>query len=399
MVDEARDSLESWREEFPILAHTTYMISNSLGAMPRGAARSLADYAETWATRGVRAWEDRWWEMALEVGNRVGAIIGAPAGSVSMHDNVTIAQTAALSCLRPSGRRRKIVCSAADFPSMVYLYRAQKDLGFELHVVSAGNDLNVTEDHIVAAVDEETLAVAFSHVLFRTSFIVDPRPVVERARQVGALSILDVYQSAGIVPLDVRGLDVDFATGGCLKWLCGGPGNGFLYTRPELLRSLTPRFTGWMAMANPFAFDIDDTELREDAMRMMNGTPAIPAYYAAIPGLEVIAEVGVERIRAKSRRMTARLLERVDRHGWPTITSRDPERVAGTVAISIPDALPVSRALKARDVLVDYRPRVGIRVSPHFYNTEAEVDHLVSELASIVAAGSYAATPAASRVT
>jgi kynureninase len=399
MPDAPEDDLASWREEFPILARTTYMISNSLGAMPRGAARSLADYAETWATRGVRAWEDRWWEMALEVGNRVGAVIGAPAGSVSMHDNVTIAQMAALSCLRPNGRRRKIVCSAADFPSMVYLYRAQQDLGFEVRVVSAGGTLNVTEDRLAEAVDDETLAVAFSHVLFRTSFIVDPRPVLEKARRVGAFTMLDVYQSAGIAPLDVTGLGVDFATGGCLKWLCGGPGNGFLYTRPDLLPTLTPRFTGWVAMANPFAFDIDDIGLREDAMRMMNGTPAIPAYYAAIPGLEVIGQVGVERIRAKSKRMTERLLAHLDARGWPTATSRDPERVAGTIAIDLPDALPISRELKARDILVDYRPRVGIRVSPHFYNTEAEIDHLVSELASILASGQYGNTGSVSRVT
>ena len=239
MPDAREDDLASWRDEFPILARTTYMISNSLGAMPRGAARSLADYADTWATRGVRAWEERWWEMALEVGNRVGAVIGAPAGSVSMHDNVTTAQMVALSCLRPQGRRRKIVCSAADFPSMIYLYRAQQDLGFELQVVPAGDDLNVTEDRLAEAVDDATLVVAFSHVLFRTSFIVDPRPVVEKARRVGAFAMLDVYQSAGIVPLDVMGLGVDFATGGCLKWLCGGPGNGFLYTRPDLLRTLT----------------------------------------------------------------------------------------------------------------------------------------------------------------
>jgi len=399
MPDAREDPLDRWREEFPILARATYMISNSLGAMPRGAARSLAEYAETWATRGVRAWEDRWWEMALEVGNRVAAVIGAPAGSVSMHDNVTIAQMAALSCLTPRGSRRKIVCSAADFPSMVYLYRAQRDLGFELQVVSSGGDLNVTEDRIADAVDEQTLAVAFSHVLFRTSFIVDPRPVIEQAHRVGAITILDAYQSAGIVPLNVEELGVDFATGGCLKWLCGGPGNGFLYTRPELLRTLTPRFTGWMAMANPFAFDIEDTALREDAMRMMNGTPAIPAYYAAIPGLEVITAVGVERIRAKSKRMTARLLAHLDDHGWATATARDPERVAGTVAIDLPDALPISRLLKARDILVDYRPRVGIRVSPHFYNTEAEVDHLVSELGAIVASGLDAQPASGSRVT
>src|SRR5512140_1154496 len=200
------DPFATWRDEFPILGRTLYLISNSLGAMPRGAARSLAEYADTWATRGVRAWEERWWEMSLEVGSAVGSIIGAPAGSVCMHDNVTSAQMAVLSCLKPEGRRRTIVCTAADFPSVIRLYRAQIPLGFDLRVVPPGADLNVDEQRLVEAIDETTILVAFSHVLFRTSFIVDPRPVVERARQVGALTMLDVFQSAGIVPLDVTGL-------------------------------------------------------------------------------------------------------------------------------------------------------------------------------------------------
>jgi len=398
MLEASPEPLESWRDEFPILHRSIYMISNSLGAMPRAAALSLAEYAETWATRGVRAWEERWWEMAGEVGNKVAAIIGAPAGTVSMHDNVTAAQMVALSCLTPVGRRRKIVCAAADFPSMVHLYRAQASLGFELHVVPAGNDLNVTEDRLADAVDEDTLVVAFSHVQFRTSFIVDPGPVIERARRVGALTMLDVYQSAGIVPLSVGELNVDFVSGGCLKWLCGGPGNGFLYARPGLLGRLRPRFTGWLALARPFAFDIEDGELREDGMRMMNGTPPIPAYYAALPGLDIVSRVGVGPIREKSRRMTAHLLDLVGERGWRTATSRDPERVAGTVAIDVPDALPASRALKARDVLVDYRPNVGIRVSPHFYNTFDELDRLVRTLEEVLSSRDFGAAPS-SRVT
>jgi kynureninase len=398
MLPASPDPLASWRDEFPILERTVYLISNSLGAMPRAAAQSLAEFADTWATRGVRAWEDRWWEMALEVGNRIAAVIGAPAGSVSMHDNVTTGQMIALSCLEPRGRRRKIVCSAADFPSVLHLYRAQRSLGFDVQVVSAGDSLNVAEDRLVEAVDEDTLLVAFSHVLFRTSFIVDPRPVVERARAVGALTMLDVYQSAGIVPLNVEELGVDFATGGCVKWLCGGPGNGYLYTRPDLLATLRPRFTGWLALMNPFAFEIDESDLRTDAMRMMNGTPPIPAYYAAMPGLDIVARVGVDRIREKSIRMTAHLLDLVDRRGWTSPTSRDPERVAGTVAIGVPDALPAARGLKARDVLVDYRPRVGIRASPHFYNTFDELDRLAHTLDDVLASRDFGDT-SSSRVT
>src|SRR2546426_6629413 len=273
--------LERWRDEFPILARAVYMISNSLGAMPRRAAQHLAEYAEIWATRGVRGWEDRWWEMPLEIGNKIARIIGAPAGSVSMHENVTTAHLVALSCLRPastssaSGRRR-LVCCEMDFPSMIYLYRAQQAAGpgsYDLRIVPAEPDLTVRTDRMLEAIDDSTAVVAFSHVLFRTSYIMDAASIIARAHEVGAAVILDTYQSAGIVPLDVTALNVDFTVGGCLKWLCGGPGNAFLYTRPDLLKTARPAFTGWLSRAHPFDFDIAGGEARDDAMRMMNGTP------------------------------------------------------------------------------------------------------------------------------
>jgi kynureninase len=393
------DDLARWRDEFPIVSRTVYMISNSLGAMPRQTARYLAEYADTWATRGVRAWEERWWEMPAEIGNRIARIVGAAPGTVSMHENVTTAHMVALSTLRPSGARRRIVCTAMDFPSMVYLYRAQQAAGFELHVVPAEDDLSVRTDRVLDAIDDRTAVVAFSHVLFRTSYIMDAAPIVRRAHEAGAAAILDTYQSAGIVPLDVAGLDVDFAVGGCLKWLCGGPGNAFLYTRPDRLQTAAPSFTGWVSHHQPFAFDVDDDAPRGDAMRMMNGTPAIPAYYAALAGLEIIAEVGVERIRARSRELSARLLARADEYGFPSAASRDPERLAGTVALDVPDALAVARTLKARDFIVDYRPPVGVRISPHFYNTPEEIDRITAEIRTIVATQRYETPAGSSRVT
>jgi kynureninase len=393
------DALDRYRDEFPILARTVYMISNSLGAMPRRTARNLAEYADTWATRGVRAWEERWWEMPLEVGNKVARIIGAAAGSVSMHENVTTAHMVALSTLRPSGARRRIVCSAMDFPSMVHLYRAQQAAGFELHVVPAEGDLSLSTERMLAAIDDRTAVVAFSHVLFRTSYITDAAAIAARARDAGAAVILDTYQSAGIIPVDVTALGVDFAVGGCLKWLCGGPGNAFLYSRTDRLKAARPSFTGWLSHQHPFAFDIDDQDVRGDAMHMMNGTPSIPAYYAAIGGLDIVSEVGIERIREKSQRMTARLLALVDEHGFTSAAARDPRRLAGTVAVNVPDPLEVSRTLKARDFVVDYRPPVGVRISPHFYNTMEEIERIMAEVASIVAKKDYATPDVLSRVT
>jgi kynureninase len=378
------DDLERWRSEFPILASTVYMISNSLGAMPRRAADRLAEYARVWSTRGVRAWEDRWWEMASEVGDRVAAVIGAPAGSVSMHENVTTAAMVAVSCVQPQPRRNRIVCLAADFPSTIYLYRAHEALGFELTVVPTDPDFTLPIDRVVEAIDERTAFVSFSHVLFKSSYIMDPAPVVARAHERGALVLLDGYQSAGIIPVGVNALGVDFFVGGCLKWLCGGPGTAFLYTRPDLLRTVQPRLTGWFSHRTPFTFDIAPVEPRADAMRMMNGTPSIPAYYAALPGLEIIAEVGVDRIRTRSRQLTTRIFELADHHGFRSIATRDPDRLAGTVAVNPPEALAVSRALKARDFLVDFRPGSGIRISPHFYNTIDEIERLMAEMARIV---------------
>jgi kynureninase len=392
--------LQEWRAEFPILERSVYMISNSLGAMPRGVAASLARYADMWATRGVRAWEEAWWELAGQVGDKVAPIIGARPGTISMHENVTTAQAVVLSCLRPEPRRRKIVCLEMDFPSLVYLYRGHEARGFDVHLVPAEPDLTTALERVLEAIDESTVLVALSHVLFRNSYIMDVGAVAARAHAVGARILVDTYQSAGIIPVDVAALGVDFAVGGCLKWLCGGPGNAFLYTRPDLLPTLNPSFTGWVGHRDPFSFDTGPRVPRADAMRMMNGTPAIPAYYAAMPGLEIIREVGVERIRAKSQAMTSRLFDLIDGHGFSSTASRKPKRLAGTVAVTVPDARHVARTLKARDFIVDYRVGVGIRISPHFYNTADELDRLMDEIVRIVKTRDYdTSQPFASLVT
>jgi kynureninase len=286
-----------------------------------------------------------------------------------------------------------------DFPSMLYLYRAQQAVGFELRIVAAEDDLTVHTERMLEAIDASTAVVAFSHVLFRTSYIMDAAAVAARAREAGAAVILDTYQSAGIIPVDLTTLGVDFAVGGCLKWLCGGPGNAFLYTRPDVRRRAQPSLTGWLARQHPFDFDIDDEAVRDDGMRMMNGTPSIPAYYAALAGLDIVSEVGVGRIRARSMEMTARLLALADQYGFSSAASRDPGRLAGTVAVNVPEALHVARTLKARDFIVDYRPPVGVRFSPHFYNTIDEVDRIMAETASIVATKDYATAERRSLVT
>ena len=384
------DPLLRWRDEFPILSRATYLVNNSLGAMPRTVYDSLREYADTWATRGVRAWGEGWWQMNVDVGNEIAAIIGAPPNTVSMHQNITLALGILLSALGYDGARNKVVVEAGIFPSVYYLLRGMLPPHVELHMVpSRDGGLSVSEEDIVAAIDERTRFVLVSHVLFRTATILHLPPIIERAHEVGALAIVDGYHAAGIVPFDVQALDVDFYLAGVLKWMCGGPGGVFLYARPDHLKTLEPRLTGWMAHRRPFAFEVDAQEWRDDAFRFLNGTPAIASLYANRPGIAIIGQVGVENIRQKSMRQTALLIELADAAGFQVNTLRDAARRGGTVTVNPPHAYEVSRELLARNIVIDYRAGAGIRISPHFYNTDDEVRLAVETMQDILESGAW----------
>ena len=379
------DELLKWRKEFPILERTTYLISNSLGAMPRAVYDRMHDYAETWATRGVRAWEEGWWEMAVRVGDKIGALIGAAPGEISLHQNVTLCQAVVASCFDFSGPRNKVVLVDMEFPSIVYFYTEQQRRGARIELVKSDDGIRIPLEKLLAAIDEQTLLVPVSHVLFRSAYIQDARAIIERAHRVGAHVILDLFQAAGTVPIDVRALGTDFAVGGVLKWLCGGPGVGYLYVRPDLQARLKPALTGWLAHRRPFDFEVGPIDRREDAFRFLNGTPHIPALYACQPGLEILAQVGIERIREKSSRQTERLIQGAEARGWRVNTPRDAAERGGTVSIDCPHAPEVTRELLARDILVDYRPKAGIRFSPHFYNRDEEIDSALTQIEEILA--------------
>ncbi|MEQ1868311.1 MAG: aminotransferase class V-fold PLP-dependent enzyme, partial [Micropepsaceae bacterium] len=382
-------ALLAWRKDFPILARTTYLISNSLGAMPAATFDSLREYGEVWSGRGVRAWAEGWWELPVKLGDSIGAIIGAPPGSTSMHQNVTLMQAIVLSCFDFSGSKTGIVYTDMQFPSVHYLYSQMKPAHAKLVLVKSPDGITVPTDRVVDAIDDSTLLVPISHVLFRSAYIQDVQAIIEKAHRVGAYVVLDAYQSAGTVPFDVTALGVDFVLGGALKWLCGGPGACFLYVRPDLARKLRPRLTGWQAHPRPFEFEVGDMEWRDDGFRFLNGTPNIPALYAARAGIDIIQAVGVDRIREKSMRQTARLMATAEAAGYRVTAPRDPERRGGTVAFDCPNAYEVSRELLARDILVDYRRGAGIRVSPHFYTTDDECDRAVSEIGIILGEGSW----------
>lgn len=378
------DELLRFRSEFPILASTTYLISNSLGAMPRATQAAMTEYAEVWATRGVRAWEESWWMLAHEVGRLCEALMNAEKDTVSLHQNVTQCQAVVASCFDFSGKRNKVVYSDLNFPSVMYFWEAQRAHGARVNMVPTPDGIHVDTARLLEAIDEETLLVPVSHVIFRSAYINDARAIVDRAHQVGAHVVLDTFQSLGTVPVDVRALNVDFVCGGVLKWLCGGPGTAYLYVRPDLGRKLQPRFTGWVAHEDPFAFEIGPIRYAEPPYKFMNGTPNVPALYAARPGLKIVAAAGVDRIREKSRRQVARLVELARARGWKVNTPANPEQRGGTVSIDMPNSKEVCVDLLKRDVLVDWRPNAGVRMSPHFYTKDEELDTAIAAVEEIL---------------
>lgn len=382
------DPLLAYRGAFPILGRTNYLISNSLGAAPAAAAGRLAEYYETWAARGVRAWEEGWWTLAADLGDLVAPLIGAGAGSVVFQPNVTVAHAVLFSAFDFRAGRPKVVTDAMHFPSILYLLDGLRAAGAEVVVVPTEDGVTVDPQRLAEAVDGRTAFVNVSHVLFKSSYVQDLAAVAERSRRVGAVTIIDGYQSVGAMPVDVGALGVDAYVGGCLKWLCGGPGAAFLWVRPGLRETLAPTLTGWVAHARPFEF-APGLERRGDAWRFLVGTPNVPALYAARAGLEVVNAVGPAAIRAKSMRQTARLLDLADARGYRCTTPRDPARRGGTVAVDLPHGYEVSRALKAREILCDYRPGAGVRLSPHFYTRDDELDAAVEAVAEILETGEW----------
>lgn len=384
------DPLLRFRSRFPILEKTTYLISNSLGAMPAETEVDLLEYARVWKTRGVRAWAETWWDLARGVGDQIGTLFGAPKDTVSMHQNVTVAEAVVISAFDFHGPRNGVVYSSMNFPSVRYLYsELAASKGARVTEVPSPDGITVPTEAMLAAIDERTLLVPISHVLFQSSYVQDAKAICAKAKAVGAHVVLDAFQSVGTVPVDVQELGCSFLIGGTLKWLCGGPGGGFLYVRPDLIDTLAPKFTGWMAHPEPFAFEGPPMRRTTGAYRWMNGTAPVPALYACRAGPRIVAEAGPAAIRAKSERQTKRLVEAALARGWKVNAPMDPARRGGTVAIDVPHAKYVKFELLAREVIVDYRPGAGIRVSPHFYTSDEECDRAIDEIADILRTGAW----------
>lgn len=383
------DPLLDYRKEFPILETTTYLVSNSLGPMPRSVPERLAEYSADWATLGVTAWKHGWWEKPVSTGNEIAPLMNAEPGTVVMVPNVTFAQSVVASSLDFSSGRDTVVMTDLDFPSVRYAYQEMgKRLGARIVSVRSDDGITIDQDRLLAAIDERTRLVAISHVLYKSAFINDADVICRRAHEAGALVSLDAFHSVGIIPVDVQKSGVDFLSGGVLKWLCGGPGSCFLYVSPSLRDKLEPALTGWQAHARPFAFE-DRMDYAAGPSRWLSGTPVIPALYAAVEGVKLIRRAGIHAIREKSVRQTSRLIQLADERGFRVFSPRDPERLAGTVTIDVPQAYEVAQLLLSKKILIDYRVGAGIRVAPFFFNTDSEVELLVDTIDDALRTGEW----------
>jgi kynureninase len=294
---------------------------------------------------------------------------------------VTVAEALVLSALDFSGERNRIVYEEGLFPTVRYVQQAAARWGAEVVVCADA-------ESVIDAIDERTMLVPVSHVLFKTAEIQDAHAIAERAHEVGAHVCLDAYQSAGSVPLDVTELGIAFCVGGSVKWLCGGPGAGWLYVRPDLSETLEPAFSGWQGHARPFAFETE-MEYAAGAARFLTGTPNVPALYAASAGYDLIEEIGVDRIRANSMRQTAFLIDLLDEREYTVQSPRAHERRGGSVVFHVPDFEAVHAELAAREIICDYRPEAGLRFGPHYFTTDDELRYAVDTVAEILATGAH----------
>ncbi|HVG28452.1 MAG TPA: aminotransferase class V-fold PLP-dependent enzyme [Pyrinomonadaceae bacterium] len=373
------------REEFPALAAGIHLLSHSLGPVPRAARAAMIAYTDAWERHTSEdAWATSWWELSELVGDRLARLLGGPRGSVQVQPNASIALSAVASCFDfQRGGRNRVVTTALDFPSTGYVWEAQRRLGANVYAVPTDDGITVPLDRIRDAIDETTCLVALSHTSYGSSYRVDARAIVERAHEVGARVLLDTYQSAGVVELKAAEWGVDFLIGGTIKWLCGGPACGYLYVRPELQDELEPRLTGWVAHAEPFAFAREMSYAR-GVRRFAQGTPNIPGLHSCLAGLDIVEEVGLEAIARESRRRTAWMVEFALEQGWRLNSPRKVEERGGSVMIGVDDAPRVVARLAELKVFVDWRPRAGLRLSPHFFNTDEEVREALEILKTVI---------------
>ncbi|MDE2481396.1 MAG: aminotransferase class V-fold PLP-dependent enzyme [bacterium] len=361
------------RDQFPVLQTSTYLVSHSMGAAPLGAKAALDAYFDDWATDGPEAW-DRWFPQIQGIADGLGSIFGAPAGSVFLGPNVSVLQAALATCFDFRSERNEVVYEALQFPSLTYVWHEWERYGAVPRRVASDDGFGIPTERIVAAITERTALVVISHAYYVSGAIVDVAAIQARCREVGAILCVDAYQTTGVYPYDVVDLDLDIVTGGSHKWLLGGPGCGFIYVKPALLERFRPAVTGWWAHAEPFAFEAAPMRFAPTMARFGTGTPTIPGYVVARPGHDLIRRVGIANIREHNVRLTTRIAEMALERRLRVNTPLEPTRRTGWIGIDFEGSHAVQARLLEERIFTDYRPGCGIRMSPHFYTTDEEID-------------------------
>jgi kynureninase len=361
------------RDDFPILATSTYLVSHSMGAASSAAKSALDAYWDEWAADGPEAWE-RWLPRIGEIADGIGAIVGAAPGSVFLGPNVSVLQSALATCVDFSGDRNEVAYEALQFPSVTYVWREWERYGAVPRIIPSDDGRSIPTERIVESITEKTAIAVLSHAYYVSGAVADVRTIQKHCRNVGALLCVDAYQTTGVYPYDVTQWDLDIVTGGSHKWLCGGPGCGWIYVKPALMQRLRPAVTGWMAHARPFAFEDAPIEHAASMYRFGNGTPTIPGYVVAKPGHDLVRAIGIARIREHNVRLTTKIAAMALERGLRVNTPLEPARRTGWIGIDFDDSERATRRLIAQRIFLDYRPGCGLRVSPHFYTTDDEID-------------------------
>ncbi|TVR60714.1 MAG: aminotransferase class V-fold PLP-dependent enzyme [Gemmatimonadales bacterium] len=373
------EALARVRAEFPILEARTYLNSCSLGPLSHRAEGELADFLHLWHTMGASAWYEHWLDRLDVLRARVATLLGAGHREMALSPSTSVALSSVTESVDWS-KRPRVVTTELDFPTLGYQFAVKPQV--ELVVLPSPDGVGVDPEQFAEAVDERTAFLATSHVFFTTGYRQDITRLAHIAREAGALSLIDGYQGAGQVALDLGATGVDIYTTGPLKWLCGGPGLAYLYVRDELIRRLEPRITSWFATVNPFEFDLEGFAFRDDARRFEMGTPALPTVHTALGGQAILEEVGMEVVEARNRLLTRYLEEALEGEGFAMRRASDPAHRTAIVMVRHPHPAETVKALAEEGIIVDHRPG-HVRISPHFFNTTDEVDRIVAALARL----------------
>ena len=372
------EAVKTYRAEFPIFRHSTYLNSCSLGALSVRARARVNEYLDLWENRGAPAWYEIWWSALADLRLRYGRLVGAGRDEIALHPHIS----AALSVVGESleyGTRRKVVVTSLDFPTIGYQWMAKRPSGVEVEVLESPDGIRVPLELFERAIDDRTALVATSHVYFTSGAIQDVAAIADIAHRKGALCLVDGYQAAGQIPVNVKSLGVDFYCAGGLKWLLGGSGVAFLYASPEVTSRLFPQVTGWFAHREQFRFDTRSLELHEDARRLELGTPPMMPVYAQRGGLEIIEELGSEAIRRRTAALTEDLIELAEARGLRPRVAPLAEERSGIVMLPSDDPRRDVERLAAAGFVTDARPG-HVRVSPYFYNVPDDHRALIEHL-------------------